>query len=99
MRGTGKLDVFTFKEGLLSRVAHDLKFELAKFSASLEGDQVKADIPLESLRLVGPVEDGVAHPERYDAGKRGDVEKAMQQDVLHLTQHSVAHFTGRAVAQ
>ena len=91
--------MFTFKEGLLSRAAHDLQFDLGRFQITLEGDELRAELALDSLRLVGPVEDGATRPERYDAARRADVERAMRQEVLHLDQHPTAHFTGRALAE
>jgi polyisoprenoid-binding protein YceI len=95
----GKIEVFTFKEGLLSRAAHDLHFDLGRFQITLEGDDLQAQLDLDSLRLIGPVEDGETHPQRYDAGKRADVERAMRQEVLHLERHPIARFTGRALAR
>jgi hypothetical protein len=97
-RGTGRLEVFTFKEGLLARAAHDLQFTLERFPAVLEGEEVRADIPLAELHVVGPVEHGVAHPERFDFDKRAEIERAMRDDVLRAGLHPTARFAGRAVA-
>jgi polyisoprenoid-binding protein YceI len=96
-RAKGTINVFTFKEGLLSAVAHDLQLRLETFDITMEGDAVNAEFQLKSLNLVGPVDNGVVKPDQYDAGKRADVHKAMNQDVLHTDQHPVARFAGRAV--
>jgi YceI-like domain len=95
-RAKGTIQVFTFKEGLLSAVAHDLQLQLEKFDITLDGDSVRAEFPLQSLSLVGPVENGVVQPEKYDAGKRADVHKAMNEDILRTSQHPTARFSGRA---
>jgi hypothetical protein len=95
-RAQGTIQVFTFKEGLLSAVAHDLQLHLDNVSVTLDGENVSAEFPLKSLTLVGPVEDGVVQPEKYDAGKRADVHKAMNEDVLRTDQHPTARFNGRA---
>jgi hypothetical protein len=97
-RGSGRLDVFTFTEGLLSRAGHDLHFRLGELPVTLEGEDVRAELPLDRLLLVGPVEDGVTNPEAYDAGKRAEVERTMREEVLRLGAHPTARFTGRAVA-
>jgi hypothetical protein len=97
-KGSGRLDVFTYKEGLLASAAHDLHFVLDDLSATLEGEVVRAEIPLAGLRLIGPVEGGVTHPERYDPGKRAEVERTMNEQVLRTSKHPVARFAGRAVA-
>jgi polyisoprenoid-binding protein YceI len=96
-RAKGTINVFTFKEGILSAVAHDLQIRLDKFDITLEGDTVTGTFPLTSLTLVGPVENGVAKPDQYDAGKRADVHKAMNEDVLHTDKHPTARFVGKAV--
>jgi hypothetical protein len=93
----GTIDVFTFKEGLLARAAHDLQLRLGEFAITLDGEAVRGEFSLRSLSLVGPVEDGVVRPEAYDAGKRADVERAMNDDILHTAQNPTAVFTGRAV--
>ncbi|SRR6266542_2315331 len=95
-RAKGSIRVFTFKEGVLSAVAHDLQLHLEQFAITLEGEAVHGEFDLKSLSLDGPVRDGVVHPEEYDAGKRAEVEKAMHEDVLHTAQHPTARYKGRA---
>jgi polyisoprenoid-binding protein YceI len=95
-RAKGTIQVFTFKEGLLSAVAHDLQIHLEKFDITLDGENVKGEFPLQSLNLVGPVENGVVQPDKYDAGKRADVHKAMNEDVLKTDRNPTARFSGRA---
>src|SRR4051812_43167275 len=97
LAGTGRLEVFTFKAGVLSRLAHDLQFSLEAFPVSLEGEEVRAEIPLAELRLVGPVVHGRAQPDAYEAGRRDEVEQAMREGVLRLSRHPTAQFLGRAV--
>ncbi len=88
--------MFTFKEGVLSAVAHDLQFHFEQFAITLEGEAVHGEFDLKSLSLDGPVRDGAVHPEEYDAGKRAEVEKAMHEDVLHTNKHPTARYKGRA---
>jgi hypothetical protein len=96
-RAQGTIDVFTFKEGLLAVAAHDLQLRFEQFQITLEGEAVRAEFPFASLKLVGPVENGVARPEQYGADKRGEVERAMNEDILHTAQNPRAVFSGRAV--
>ena len=84
---------------MLSLAAHDLQIRLEQFDITLDGEELRAQLPLANLRLVGPVEHGVVHPERYDAGRRAEVHKAMKDEILHLERHPTASFTGRAVAK
>ena len=96
-RAKGTIQVFTFKDGILARAAHDLQIRLDKFEITLDGDRVRGDFPLRELHVDGPVEGGVVRPEQYDAGKRADVEKAMHGDVLHTEKHPTARFEGKAL--
>jgi hypothetical protein len=91
----GTMDVFTYKEGLLARAAHDLKLSLADVDVTLDGETVRGEFPLRNLSLVGAVEDGVVRP--YDADKRAEVERAMNDDILQTARNPTAVFTGRAV--
>jgi len=59
-RAQGSIAVFTFKDGLLARAAHDLAFRLDELEATLDAaETVTATIPLRALAVVGPVENGV----------------------------------------
>jgi hypothetical protein len=95
-KGTGRLDVFTFKEGLLARAAHDLQLTLGSFPVSLDGEEVRAELPLGELRVVGPVEDGVTRPDGYDAHRRAEIEATMRDKVLAVARQPTALFVGRA---
>jgi hypothetical protein len=95
-KAKGTIHAFTFKDGVLSAVAHDLRFRLEQFAISLDGENVRGEFDLKSLFVDGPVRDGVVHPEDYDASKRADVEKAMHNEVLHTAKHPTARFSGRA---
>jgi polyisoprenoid-binding protein YceI len=98
-RATGTIHVFTFKDGVLSAVAHDLRIRLEKFDITLEGNAVRAELDLKSLFVDGPIEKGVLNADQYDAGKRADVEKAMHGDVLHTSKYPTGLFIGTATQQ
>jgi polyisoprenoid-binding protein YceI len=96
-RAQGSIHVFTFKDGVLARMAHDLQLHLERFEIGLEGESLVGEFDLASLLVDGPVRDGVVQPDEYDAGKKAEVQKAMHEEVLHTAQHPKARFTGRAV--
>jgi polyisoprenoid-binding protein YceI len=95
-KAKGTVHVFTFKEGVLSRAAHDLRLTLGRFEIRLDGEAVEGELHLDSLKLDGPVRDGVVHPEEYGAGQRADVERAMHGEILHTAKNPVARFHGQA---
>ncbi len=94
----GTISVFTFKDGILARAAHDLALRMERFEITLDGDHVTAVLPLDALEVIGPVEGGVVRTDRYDAAQRAEVEQTMHGEVLHSTRHPMARFGGRAVA-
>jgi polyisoprenoid-binding protein YceI len=95
----GTISVFTFKDGILARAAHDLALRMDQFQVTLDGDRVTAVMPLEGLDVLGPVEGGVVQADRYDAAQRAEVERTMHTDVLHSARYPMARYTGRAIAE
>src|SRR6186713_892123 len=95
-RATGSIRVFTFKEGLMSAVAHDLRLELQKFEITLDGANVKCELDLQSLRVEGPMDSGVLRVEQYDDAKRADVTRVMHREVLRTREHPKSLFVGTA---
>jgi polyisoprenoid-binding protein YceI len=96
-RATGTIRVFTFKEGMLSRVAHDLALRLDRFVVTLDGEILRVEFELASLVVEGPVESGVIRAERFDAATRAEIERAMHEHVLETRRHPTALFSGSAV--
>jgi hypothetical protein len=96
-RAKGTIHVFTFKEGVLSPIAHDLRLRIERFAITLEGDEVRGEFDLRSLIVCGAIRDGVAHPAELDASKRAEIERAMHANVLRTSEHPTAHYVGLAV--
>lgn len=96
-RASGTIRVFTFKEGVLSRVAHDLALRFDRFLVTLDGEILRAEFELAALVVEGPVESGVLRAERFDAATRAEIERAMHEHVLETRRHPTARFSGSAV--
>jgi hypothetical protein len=97
-RATGTVHVFTFKEGLLAAAAHDLRLRIEELTCQLEGEALKVVVALDSLRVDGPVREGVVRPDEYDARQRADIERAARREVLRVDRFPTATFDGQAVA-
>jgi YceI-like protein len=95
----GTISVFTFKDGILARAAHDLALRMERFEIALDGDRVTAVMPLEGLEVLGPVEGGVLRAEKYDDAQRAEVERTMHTDVLRTARYPTARFAGRAIPE
>lgn len=84
--------VFTFKEGLLSAVAHDLKIRATKFTLEVNGDQARLELDPAALRLVSPMKDGREHPGAIPRPLYGEVERNMYGDVLDVKRYPRIEF-------
>lgn len=87
--------VFTFKEGLFARLAHDLRLHLGDFEATLQGSAVRARCSLASLFV-----DGVAHGQAVDTHALSDSDKqkiheTMVGEILQTHAHPDASFEGQ----
>jgi hypothetical protein len=86
--------VFTFKEGLLARLAHDLRLTVTRFELRFDRDRVSAKFDATSL-----VVDGVAHGERIDRGALSDddkskIEATVRNEILHASRHPQVEVNG-----
>jgi polyisoprenoid-binding protein YceI len=84
--------VFTFKEGLLSAVAHDLKLRVTKFGIDVEGDRVRAEFDPSSLRVVNAMKDGRDDAGALPAFAHGEIEKNIVNDVLEPKRYPEIRF-------
>lgn len=91
--------VFTYKEGLLSSVAHDLKLRATDFQIEL--DETKREITARfnpaSLQVVCAVKDGVDAPTSLSDKDRKDIEKNIQNEVLHTARFPEIRFRSTSV--
>jgi hypothetical protein len=87
--------LFTFKEGILSRVAHDLRLHVERFTVTREGDEIIARFEAASI-----VVDGVMHADRLDPNGLGQrdrdkITQTIRDDILRTRQHPSIEFRGR----
>ncbi len=96
---SGKLCVYTFKEGFLSAVAHDLLILATQYTVNLivpeAGDQpfsVDAEIQANSLKVVSAMKDGQQRPDALKANDKADIDEATAKDVLHPAKFPIISF-------
>lgn len=92
--------VFTFKEGLLSPVAHDLRLQVTRFTLEVDAanSSVLASFDTSSLRVDMPMKDGAENPSALSAADKDKIAGQIREDVLHSAQHPRAEFRSRALA-
>ena len=90
--------IFTFKEGLLSPIAHDLRIKVTRFSIQVDdaGGAVTASFDTSSLRVDTPMKDGKENPSALNDADKEKIAGQIRDDVLHSGKHPEARFQSRA---
>jgi polyisoprenoid-binding protein YceI len=93
--------VFTFKDGLLSKVAHDLKIQVSRFSVDLDpgAGTIVAEFDPSSLRVVNAVHDGNEDPKALSDGDKEKIGVQIQKEVLETDKHASVKFISTKVAR
>lgn len=92
----GWIRVFTFKQGLLSRVAHDLRLRLERFEVRIDGVGVEAVFWPDSLRVDGAMKDGRLDESALSGSDKAEIQDNIQKKILHTAEHPQARFSGTA---
>lgn len=97
---SGDCFVFTYKEGLLSLVAHDLKIRVTRFS--LEVDEtartVEGTFAADSLRVVCAMDGDDESPGSLSADQKREIEGNIVRDVLAAAKYPEVCYRSTAVA-
>lgn len=98
---TSECWVFTFKEGLLSPVAHDLRLRVGRFSIEVaEGaGSVEASFDTASLVVDTPMKEGAPNPSALSAADKLKIAEQIREDVLHSARFPTAKFRSSSVSQ
>jgi polyisoprenoid-binding protein YceI len=93
--------VFTFKDGLLSAVAHDLKVRITRFSLDFDpaAGKITAEFDPSSLRVINAVHDGSEDPKALSDADKDKIATQIQNEVLETGAHPKVTFTSTKVAR
>jgi len=91
--------VFAFKEGLLSRAAHDLKIRVGRFEIDVDdaSHAIVASFDPNSLRLVNAYPDGRAQPEDLSEDEVQKIHDHIVGDILRPREFPELRFVSSAV--
>ena len=90
-----KVRVFTFKEGLLSAVAHDLEIDVPVFNIEVEDEMVRATFFARSLRVLHAMEGHAPKPGAISEKDKTTIEKNIAADVLQSARYPEIRFEGK----
>jgi YceI-like domain len=90
-----QLQVFTFRDGLLARLAHDLQLSVGRFELILEQGRLKGWFDPTSLTV-----DGVAHGDRVDAAAlsaedKQKIQQTITRELLETSRHPRIELEGK----
>lgn len=93
--------VFTYREGLLSSLGHDLMLRVTRFEISVtpETRAIEARFDAASLRVVAGSRGGALHDGALGADDRRKIERAIRDEVLHADQHPTILFRSTEVSR
>lgn len=94
-----EVSVFTFKEGLLSAIAHDLELRVERFEISLSAarDRVEASFDPRTIRVVDAIVDGRRSPGTLSDKDKAKIESNVVKDVIDVRRGPQVRFTSSAV--
>src|SRR5512146_1480562 len=98
-RDGGEVRIFTFKEGILSAVAHDLEIACDRFSLTWDDARAKVsgEFDAASLRVLHPVVDGRPSPGALSSRDLAKIERNITHDVLGAHSQSRVRFESSSV--
>ena len=96
---SGRIEVFTFREGLLSPVAHDLLLRLDRFEISFDETAVEARFWPGSLIVEGAVEQGRLKENVPSAAQRDEILDNVRSKILHTDAHPEAKLHAKPLRQ
>jgi hypothetical protein len=94
---TLRVNVFTFKEGVLSAAAHDLKLELTRAFVDVTDDVYTADFETSSVKVVTAMKDGAEQPQTLSPSLREEIERNIRNSVLDVSRFPTSHFRSTRV--
>ncbi|MEZ4235397.1 MAG: YceI family protein [Myxococcota bacterium] len=87
-----RCEVFTYKEGLLSAVGHDVKLAVERFEVTVEADRVEATFDAGSIAVVCARKDGRDNPGALSDKDKRTIEGYVRDDVLHSRRYPKITF-------
>jgi hypothetical protein len=89
---TGRIEVYTFKEGLLSPLAHDLRLRLERFEIAYDSAHVTARFWPASLVVEGVARDGRVDASGLSAAQKAEITGNIRDRILRTDSHPEAVY-------
>jgi polyisoprenoid-binding protein YceI len=96
---TGTIEVFTFREGALSAIGHDLLLRATRFDRDVLAGAITVRVDTTSLRVVGAVRGGAVDESALSDRDKAEIERNCARDVVEAQRHAEATFVSSEVRQ
>jgi len=96
---TGSIEVFTFREGALSALGHDLRLGASRFDIDVLADSVVARVEAGSLRVVAAMRAGMPAEGTLSEKDKAEIERNCAREVLEAHRHPEATFVSTELKQ
>jgi hypothetical protein len=94
----GEFFVFVYKDGLLSRLGHDLRLRLDRFEVEVDGSQLLGRFDPKTLHVDTAMRDGVPRPGELSDKDRREIEKNIADRVLQVAKYPEVRFEGDVIS-
>jgi polyisoprenoid-binding protein YceI len=93
--------LFSYKDGLLARLAHDLKLQVERFSIEVDDTtrQIKATFDPSSIQVVCAQVNGRDDPSTLSKGDKKKIHDNVTKDVLRVRKHPEIRFDSTNIVE
>lgn len=96
-RERSSLYVWTFKAGLMARMAHDLKIEVTDYDFVVDGElgenwHAELTMPIQGFRVLGATRNKVLQVDQLSLDDKAEIEQTLRAKVLDAERHPVAFY-------
>lgn len=92
------ITLYTFKEGLLSKLAHDLRLSVTQFEIRALGAEVSASFDPRSIRVDGVMKNGELLGDEPSEGDRRKILQNLLDDVLRVKEFGEIKLLGQTAS-
>jgi len=95
----GWVRIYTYKEGLLARAAHDLQLSCTRFRVCVDDQQVTARFFPESFQVDGALQRGVLLVDELSESDRRQILKNVKEEILRCSRFPEIVFRGQGASR